>query len=146
MTVWGEFSRCFFVAAKARCVYRVCVCACVCVCVRVCVCVCVCAAYDIVFVCACACVSVCVIVRALRVRADWGGGFLVFRSEKKKKWHACMVCMMDCYFILGGFGIRVRLCGVSHGFPEGVRGSTVFVWFHGVFPPGHNALDGVVFG
>ena len=36
--------------------------------------------------------------------------------------------------------------GVSHGFPEGVRGSTVFVWFHGVFPPGHNALDGVVFG
>ena len=70
--------------------FTVCACVhvCVCVCVRVCVCVCVCAAYDIVFVCVCACVSVCVIVRALRVRADWGGGFLVFRSEKKEV--ACM--------------------------------------------------------
>ena len=95
--------------------------------------------------CVCVCVGVC--YRACFTRAGrLGGWFFSVPLGKKKKWHACMVCMMDCYFILGGFGIRVRLCGVSHGFPEGVRGSTVFVWFHGVFPPGHNALDGVVFG
>ena len=54
--------------------------------------------------------------------------------------------MMECYFIFRGFGVQVRLCGVSRGFPEGVHGSMVFLWVHGVFPPGHNALDGVVFG
>ena len=46
---------------------------------------------------------------ALRVRADLGGGFSVPLGGAKKKGHACMVCMMECYFIFREFAIQVRL-------------------------------------
>ena len=55
------------------------------------------------------------------------------------------VRLADFLWVIGGFGRVVAwLGGVSRGFSGGVHGSMVFRKFRGVFPPGHNALSGVV--
>ena len=78
---------------------------------------------DRVCVWPCVCVAVCIIV-CVFIRADLGGGFSVplGGAGKKKEWHACMVCMMECCFIFREFGIQDRL----PGFGGEVRGR--FYW------------------